>query len=62
MKLDEVDLIQSRTSHCDTTQTNQIEVKYIHPVYGCNPVYIKYEGNLIKGFSDCTLCFQATLY
>ncbi|WP_027626140.1 MaoC family dehydratase [Clostridium lundense] len=47
---------------CDTTQTNKIEVKYIHPVYGCNPVYIKYEGNLIKGFSNGILCFQATLF
>jgi len=47
---------------CDTTRTNEIEVKYIHPVYGCNPVYIKYEGNLIKGFSNGILCFQATLF
>lgn len=47
---------------CDTTQTNEIEVKYIHPVYGCNPVYIKYEGNLIMGFSNGTLCFKATLF
>ena len=31
----------------DTTKTNEIEVKYIHPIYGCNPVYIKHEGNLI---------------
>lgn len=46
---------------CDTTQTNEIEVKYIHPVYGCNPVYIKHEGNNIKGFSNEILCFQATL-
>jgi len=47
---------------CDTTQTNEIEVKYIHPVYGCNPVYIEYEGNLIRGFSNNTLCFQATMF
>ncbi len=55
---------------CDTTETNNIEVKYIHPVYGCNPVYIKHEGNIIKGFSkgniikgfsNGILCFQATL-
>ncbi len=46
---------------CDTTQTNEIEVKYIHPVYGCNPVYIKHEGNIIKGFSNGILCFQATI-
>jgi len=46
----------------DTTQTNEIEVKYIHPVYGCNPVYIKQEGNIIKGFSNGILCFQATLF
>lgn len=46
---------------CDTTQTNEIEVKYIHPVYGCNPVYIKHEGNIIKGFSNGILCFQATM-
>ena len=47
---------------CNTTKTNEIEVKYIHPVYGCNPVYIKHEGNLIKGFSNGILCFQATLF
>ena len=47
---------------CDTTQTNEIELKYLNPVYGCNPVYIKYEGNLIKGFSNGILCFQATLF
>jgi hypothetical protein len=46
---------------CDTTQTNEIEVKYIHPVYGGNPVYIKHERNIIKGFSKGILCFQATL-
>lgn len=46
---------------CDTTQTNEIVVKYIHPIYGCNPVYLKYEGNLINGFSNGALCFQATL-
>ena len=46
---------------CDTTKTNEIEVKYIHPVYGCSPVYIKHEGNIIKGFSNGILCFQATL-
>jgi len=47
---------------CDTTETNNIEVKYIHPVYGCNPVYIKREGNIIKGFSKGILCFQAILF
>jgi hypothetical protein len=47
---------------CDTTQSNEIEVKYIHPVYGGNLVYIKREENLITGFSNGTLCFQATLY
>ncbi|MPN02214.1 hypothetical protein SDC9_149428 [bioreactor metagenome] len=46
---------------CDTTQSNDIEVKYIYPVYGCNPVYIKDEGNIIKGFSNGILCFQAIL-
>ncbi|AGY75160.1 MaoC family dehydratase [Clostridium autoethanogenum] len=46
---------------CDTSQTNEIEVKYVHPVYSGNPVYIKYEGNLIKGFSNGILCFKATL-
>lgn len=46
---------------CDTTQTNEIEVKYIHPVYGCNPVCIRHEGNIIKGFSKGILCFQATI-
>lgn len=47
---------------CDTTQTKEIEVKYIHPVYGCNPVYIKHEGDIIEGFSNGILCFQATLF
>jgi len=47
---------------CDTAQTNKIEVKYIHPIYGDNPVYIKYEGNLIKGFSNKILCFRGTLF
>lgn len=46
---------------CDTTQTNEIEVKYIYPVHGDNPVYIKHEENIIKGFSKGILCFQATL-
>jgi hypothetical protein len=46
---------------CNTIEAKEIEVKYIHPVYGCNPVYIKYEGNIIKGFSNGILCFQATL-
>ncbi|OCA97907.1 MaoC family dehydratase [Clostridium beijerinckii] len=46
---------------CDTTKTKEIEVKYIYPVYGCTPVYIKHEGNLINGFSNGILCFQAIL-
>ncbi|MGE5627346.1 MAG: hypothetical protein ACM3X7_04420, partial [Solirubrobacterales bacterium] len=46
---------------CDTTETNEIEVKYIHPVYGSNPVYLKHEGNIIKGYSNGILCFQATI-
>jgi hypothetical protein len=46
---------------CNTTGVNEIEVKFIHPVYGDNPVYLKNEGNLLKGFSNDSLCFQATL-
>lgn len=46
---------------CETLKTNDIEVKYIHPVYGDNPVYIKHEKNIIKGFSNGILCFQGTL-
>ncbi|KMT21868.1 MaoC family dehydratase [Clostridium cylindrosporum] len=46
---------------CDTTKSNEIEVKYVHPVYGCNQVYIKQEGNIIKGYSNDALCFEATL-
>jgi hypothetical protein len=46
---------------CNTTQANEIEVKYIHPVYGENPVYIEQQGNVIKGFSKGELCFEATL-
>ncbi|MBW9143999.1 MaoC family dehydratase [Clostridium sp. CM028] len=47
---------------CNKTQTNKIEVKYIYPVYGDNPIYLKHEGNLTKGFSNGILCFQATLF
>lgn len=46
---------------CDTIQTDEIEVKYIHPVYAGNPVYIEHEENIIKGFSNDMLCFQANL-
>lgn len=46
---------------CETTQADKIEVKYIYPVYGNNPIYILRENNIIKGFSDRALCFQATL-
>lgn len=46
---------------CETTQANKIEVKFIHPVYGNNPVYILNDDNTIKGFSNDILCFQATL-
>lgn len=46
---------------CKTTQVNKIEVKYIYPVYGDKPVYILRDNNIIKGFSNGTLCFQATL-
>jgi hypothetical protein len=47
---------------CNTTQSSEIEVKYIHPVYGDNPVYLNHDGNLIEGFSNGKLCFQATLF
>ncbi|AGX44352.1 hypothetical protein FHU23_003662 [Clostridium saccharobutylicum] len=46
---------------CDTTKSNNIEVKYVHPVYGENPVYIKRDGNTIIGYSGQALCFQAAL-
>ncbi|WP_238885434.1 hypothetical protein [Clostridium sp. YIM B02551] len=46
---------------CSTTKASEIEVKYVSPVYGCNPVYLKHEGNVIKGFSDGKLCFEATI-
>ncbi|MFL0196268.1 hypothetical protein ACJDU8_11950 [Clostridium sp. WILCCON 0269] len=46
---------------CDTTQANKIEIKYTYPIYGGNPVYIKHEKNIIKGFSKNILCFKATL-
>ncbi|MVX62322.1 hypothetical protein GKZ28_01230 [Clostridium chromiireducens] len=46
---------------CDTTKVTEIEIKYIHPVYGDNPVYILREENIIKGFSNGFLCFQATV-
>lgn len=44
-----------------TVKTYEIEVKYVHPVYGCNPVYIKHEGNQIMGYSKNALCFTATI-
>lgn len=47
---------------CETTKTNEIEVKYIYPIFGDNPVYLESEGNLLKGYSNGTLCFQATLF
>ena len=46
---------------CDTTKSNNIEVKYVHPVYGENPVYIKHDGTTIIGYSGQALCFQAAL-
>jgi hypothetical protein len=46
---------------CNTTQANVIEVKYIYPTYGDNSVYIRQEDNIIKGFSNSILCFQATI-
>ncbi|WP_297421401.1 hypothetical protein [Clostridium sp.] len=44
---------------CQATNANEIEVKYSHPVYGENPVYIAKEENTLKGYSDGFLCFQA---
>lgn len=46
---------------CETTQADEIEVKYTNPVYGNNPVYILRGENTIKGFSNGILCFHATL-
>lgn len=46
---------------CDTTKADEIDVKYVHPVYGDNPVYLLREDNTIKGFSNGVLCFQAAL-
>lgn len=46
---------------CETTKVNEIEVKYIYPVYGNNPVYILKEANTIKGFSNGILCFEAAV-
>ncbi|APC40812.1 hotdog family protein [Clostridium estertheticum] len=47
---------------CNTTKANKIEVKYIYPVYGDKSVFLKQEGNLIKGFSNGILCFKATIF
>lgn len=47
---------------CHTTESNEIEIKYVYPTYGNNPVYIKQEGNIIRGYSNNKLCFQATLF
>lgn len=47
---------------CHTTESNEIEIKFVYPTYGNNPVYIKQEGNIIKGYSNSKLCFQATLF
>lgn len=46
----------------NSTKVNEIEVKYVHPIYGCSPVYLKQEENNIQGFSNGLLCFQATLF
>ncbi|MDS0526165.1 hypothetical protein NNC19_10775 [Clostridium sp. SHJSY1] len=46
---------------CNMTNANEIEVKYVHPIYGCNPVYIKVDENIIEGFSNNILCFKANL-
>lgn len=40
---------------------NEIEVKYTYPVYGDNPVYLKYEENHITGYSNNRLCFRAVV-
>lgn len=45
----------------NTAKTNKIEIKYVHPVYGNDPVYILREENIIKGFSNGVLCFQAII-
>jgi hypothetical protein len=47
---------------CESTKAKKIEVKYIHPVYGDNPVYLKHDGNIITGFSNRSLCFEANLF
>lgn len=47
---------------CESTKAKKIEVKYIHPVYGDNSVYLKHDGNIITGFSNRSLCFEANLF
>jgi len=47
---------------CYTSKTNEIEVKFIYTIYGNNQVYLRREANIIKGFSNSILCFQATLF
>jgi hypothetical protein len=47
---------------CNTTESNEIEIKYVYPTYGNNQVYIKQEGNIIRGYGNNKLCFQATLF
>jgi hypothetical protein len=46
---------------CDTTKADEIEAKYVYPVYGNNPVYLLREENKIKGFSNGVLCFQVSI-
>ena len=40
---------------CNATHINKIQVKYIYLVYGDNSIYLKHEGNLVKGFSNIML-------
>ncbi|WP_446899304.1 hypothetical protein ACSVC9_05310 [Clostridium sp. LBM24168] len=45
---------------CSISKVHKIEVKYIHPIYGDNPVYIKRSQSIIEGFSKGILCFKAS--
>lgn len=36
-----------------------IEIKFLHPIYGDEPVYLVCNGKYFQGFSRGTLCFEA---
>lgn len=44
---------------CGLVQPEEIEIKFVHPVYGDTPVYLEQLENHLRGFSGGALCFEA---